>query len=220
MREDSASKAADIAASQVESIVTAAEKAANQMRAEAKRESVAVRRDAEREAKRILKDARAQAKEIVAAARLEAMGVEDQARKDAEVRLEVAQDATDEALADARAMSQGLKRLGEALGDQAQQILRDVQAGHKRLTADLRIAGARERAPEPATPGPRASSGAQARADEAAAITELAARERERGGDGGSGGDGSARDRSPRRGSGGASAIDELDVPSWVEPGS
>ena len=64
-----------------------------------------------------------------------------QARQEAQERLAVAEKAADEALADARAMSNGLRSLGEALSAHAEQILRDVQAGHRRLRADLRLAG-------------------------------------------------------------------------------
>jgi hypothetical protein len=41
-------------------------------------------------------------------------------------------------LADARAVSAGLRQLGATLQDQAERILRDVQAGHKRIRSDLR----------------------------------------------------------------------------------
>jgi hypothetical protein len=41
-------------------------------------------------------------------------------------------------LAHARAVSAGLRQLGLTLGDQAETILREVQAGHRRLRAELR----------------------------------------------------------------------------------
>jgi hypothetical protein len=49
-----------------------------------------------------------------------------------------AEQYADEMLRDARAVSAGLRQLGATLQDQAEKILRDVQAGHKRIRGDLR----------------------------------------------------------------------------------
>ncbi len=50
-----------------------------------------------------------------------------------------AEKAAAEVLAEARALSGGLRQLGKSLEDHADRILRDVQAAHKRMQADLRI---------------------------------------------------------------------------------
>ncbi|MEA2374895.1 MAG: hypothetical protein QOD53_1358, partial [Thermoleophilaceae bacterium] len=42
----------------------------------------------------------------------------------------------------AQAISAGLRQLGASLEGQAERILRDVQAGHRRLMGDLRMEGA------------------------------------------------------------------------------
>ena len=110
-------------------------------------------------------------------------------------RVAVAEKAADEALADARAISSGLRRLGQSLEGYAEQILRDVQAGHRRLRGDLRIAGGGS----PATPGERARrAGAAAETGEPAAA---------------SGAEGGSAPRGRRSG-----PFDEIDVPSWVGP--
>ena len=44
-------------------------------------------------------------------------------------------------LAQAEALSNGLHQLAASLEGQAESILRDVQAGHRRLMADLRVGG-------------------------------------------------------------------------------
>jgi len=78
--------------------------------------------------------------------------------------------------------------LGQSLEDYAERILRDVQAGHRRLRGDLRIAGGGP----PATPGERAR-----RADaEAESAAEAAP----------------ARGSSRRR----ANPFDDIDLPNWV----
>jgi hypothetical protein len=201
---DSASKAAELAARQVEQIVDAAQLASEQIKldaekaAQARRDAVEaelaaqrgsidaeigkLRADAAREAEKERREAADAAKKMRDEAQKEATRLTQQARTEATERVAVAEKAADEALADARAISSGLRRLGQSLESYAEQILRDVQAGHRRLRGDLRVAGGGT----PATPGERAR-----RADS----------ETEEGGSG-----------RRRRGN----PFEEIDLPSWV----
>jgi hypothetical protein len=190
----SSSKAADLAAGQVEAIVAAAQAAADEIRANAEREAAEARAalDAEREKlrtdglaeiERLRRDATAEADRVRTeaskaaeaereSARKSALELESDSRKAAAERVAGAEKAADDALADARAMSAGLRRLGETLSSHAESILRDVQAGHKRLRSDLRVAGGgestrraegRSETPRSETPAPRAAGRGGAR---------------------------------------------------------
>jgi hypothetical protein len=66
----------------------------------------------------------------------------EEARQEAAARIAEAQAAADEVLADAKAVSSGLKQLGQLLTVHAERILRDVQNSHRAISADLRAAGA------------------------------------------------------------------------------
>jgi hypothetical protein len=211
---DSASKAAELAARQVEQIVEAAQLAAEQIKADATKtgaerqaaieaelskqrevleaELKTLRTDAVREAEKERVEAAAEAKKLRDDALKAAAELGKQSQVEAAERVAVAEKAADEALADARAISSGLRRLGQSLEDYAERILRDVQAGHRRLRGDLRIAGGGP----PATPGERAR---RAQPDEPAA--EAPSEE------------GSPARRPGRRG---ANPFDEIDLPSWV----
>jgi hypothetical protein len=208
---DSASKAAEFAARQVEQIVEAAQLASEQIKLDAGKKAedrraaveaeLAKQRAAiEGEIKKLREDATAAAEKERSEAAAEAKKVRDEALKEAAElgkqseteaaeRVAVAEKAADEALADARAISSGLRRLGQSLEDYAERILRDVQAGHRRLRGDLRIAGGGA----PATPGERAR--------------------RATGGED----DGGDSPRPPRSGRRGANPFEEIDVPAWVE---
>jgi hypothetical protein len=61
------------------------------------------------------------------------------ARREADERIARAEQAAAEALAQAEAISGGLRQLAGSLEGQAERILRDVQAGHRRLMGDLRV---------------------------------------------------------------------------------
>jgi hypothetical protein len=211
---DSASKAAELAARQVEQIVEAAQVAAERIKADATKtgeerqaaieaeltkqreildaELKTLRADAIREAEKARAEAAAEAKKLRDDALKEAARLGQQSHTEAAERVAVAEKAADEALADARAISSGLRRLGQSLEDYAERILRDVQAGHRRLRGDLRIAGGGP----PATPGERARR-AQA----------------ERPADGTAGGEPPPTLRAGRRG---GNPFDEIDLPNWV----
>jgi hypothetical protein len=143
------------------------------------------------------------------AALKEAARLGEQAQAEAAERVAVAEKAADEALADARAISSGLRRLGQTLEDYAERILRDVQAGHRRLRGDLRIAGGGA----PATPGERARRAATPDEPEPAArpASERPAESTSRR-PAESTTRGPAESTSRRR----ANPFDDIDVPSWV----
>jgi cell division septum initiation protein DivIVA len=151
---------ADLAAEQVESIVAAAQEAAEEIRKQAKLEvqegekranqdadtiRAEARRDATREldsarrkAARLGEDARQEANTLLEESRAEANELREHTRQEVAGRVEGAEQAAEEVLAEARALSTGLRRLGQSLGEQAERILRDVQAAHQRMRADLR----------------------------------------------------------------------------------
>jgi hypothetical protein len=132
-------------------------------------------------------------------------------------------------LEEAHALHSGMRRLGEVLSDQAERMLRDVQAAHRRMQADLRVSPL-----EPAPPGRARTSVERDPAEpRAAELSEseriIAAAEAAR----------SESERRPRRRDApehepprerevpsrgreapsrarGANPFDDLDVPSWV----
>lgn len=177
MSEFPSSRAADLAAQQVESIVAAADAAAERIRAEAEQEREEARRRAvseadevraevHREAEKELERARREAVRLAEDARREAAALREETRKAVEGRVQAAERAADEVLAEARTISDGLRRLAGTLGSQADGILRDVQAAHRRMQADLRI-GPPEQPPargsrEPARGRPPRTDGSQA----------------------------------------------------------
>lgn len=120
-----ASRAAELAAQQVESIVAAAQTSAQQMADAARREVEAARQEAEQV--RVL--ARESAHEDV-----------ERARKEAAARIREAQEAADEVLAEAKAVSTGMRQLANLLTVHAERILRDVANSHRTISADLRAA--------------------------------------------------------------------------------
>ena len=205
------SRAAELAAQQVEQIVEAAQLAAEQIKldaaaaAEKRRAALEseyaqkgeqlqaqvakLREDASRQAEKERSDADAESKQVRDDALKEAARLGQQAQEEAAERVAIAEQAADEALADARAISSGLRRLGQSLEEYAERILRDVQAGHRRLRGDLRIAGG-----SPAAPGER---------------TRPSGSDESRG---------AAAEAAPSRSGGrrGPNPFDDIDVPSWV----
>ena len=159
---DHASRAAELAAQQVEAIVAAAQEAAAGIESDAEKQLEAqrarleaefasrrqaleeeigrIRKDALTAAEKARNEAEAYASTERRSADEEARRLREESRREAAERVAGAEKAADEALADARAVSGGLKRLGQALEEHAERILRDVQAGHKRLQSDLRVA--------------------------------------------------------------------------------
>jgi hypothetical protein len=206
---DHASKAAELAAQQVEAIVEAAQAAAADIesgaekkleaqRAQLEAEFASRQQALEEEIGRIRKEAVAAAEKARSEAEAyatterrsadeEARRLRDDSRREAAERVVGAEKAADEALADARAVSGGLKRLGQALEEHAERILRDVQAGHKRLQADLRVAARGPGSSSSEEPAPRR------RAPESGA---------------------SATERAPR--SARRRPFDDIDLPEWV----
>jgi len=151
--------AADIAAGQIAAIVTAAEQAAADIAANAEREARELERESERRASEVRKKAIEEGDQLKTEAQAEAVRIAEIARKEADERIEHAQKAADDVLAQAEALSIGLHQLATSLEDQAETILRDVMAGHRRLLADLRVGGCGEAPASPAPPRPERRAG-------------------------------------------------------------
>ena len=215
------SKAADVAAHYVEAIVAAAEESADLLAEQAARDAEEIRAKAREEADRELdaarktaielgQDARRSATREIEEARKEAEQLREQTRRQIEGRVEAAEEAAAQVLGEARTLSSGLRQLGSSLQSQGERILRDVHAAHKRMQADLRIAGPGDEPPRPRGTGAtqrRGSDGdetsSSATAEEREALERAAADLR--------------RSRSPRRARQRENAFDDLDVPRWVE---
>ena len=108
-----------------------------------------------------------------------------------------AEQAAAEVLEEARALSGGLRQLGRSLEEQADRILRDVQAAHRRMQADLRCSGPATSGAGVLAPGPRRP------ADRARRRPDAPAREARRG----------PRGERPN-------PFEDLEVPSWVAASS
>ena len=226
------SRASDLAARQVEQIVSAAQEAAEEIRREARVEQEDLRRwaqedgnevveKARREAEKVLEqarkqavvlgaDARREAEALVADAQDESARTREQTQRAVEGRVAAAEQAAADVLEEARALSGGLRQLGKSLEDHAERILRDVTAAHKRMQADLRVGATRADEPTGAVParGDRAAEGAP-RSTPARRAYVKGRDDGERGAD-----RDDASDDRPRRG-----PLDDLEVPSWVGQG-
>ena len=194
--EGKGSKAAEIAARQVESIVAVAEATAAELAEQAARQAEEIRAKGRADAARHMDEAREQAAQL-----------REEARRQIEERLAIAEEAASQVLEEAQVLSSGLRQLGSSLQSQGERILRDVQAAHRRMQADLRVSAPapdelpvrRAAAPEPR--GDRGAGGSTATPEERAALERAAAELRD-------------TDRGSRRGRPGRL---ELDVPAWVE---
>ena len=170
-------RASDVAARQVEQIVSAAMEAAEQIREDAQRDLIAIRERGEREVDQALngarkeailltQEARRDAEDIVKDANAEATRLRDSTERAVQGRVAAAEKAAAEVLAEARALSGGLNQLGRSLEEQANRILRDVSAAHKRMQADLRIAAPAKRpAPSASSDGPAPETPALGRSE-------------------------------------------------------
>jgi cell division septum initiation protein DivIVA len=116
----------------------AAEQAGEQTRSKAQEQADAIVAAAEEKAKKVEGDARREADSKLQEARTEAVRLGEEARREAAARVADAEQAAEDMLADAKAVSAGLRALGRTLSDSAEKILRDVQTGHKRIRGDLR----------------------------------------------------------------------------------
>ncbi len=133
------SRAAELAAQQVEQIVAAAQGAADEIRAEAEGARKAARDEGKREAEQIRQKAKDESEAELMESRKQAVMMGQQAREEAEARVAGAERAAADVLKEAQALSGGLRQLGRSLEEQADRILRDVQAAHRRMQADLRV---------------------------------------------------------------------------------
>jgi hypothetical protein len=116
------SRAAELAAEQVESIVSVAQAGAEKLTRAAREEAESVR----------------------ALARESAHADVEHARKEASARIREAQEAADDVLEQTKAVSSGMKQLAHLLTTHAERILRDVTNSHRAMTADLRAAARNE----------------------------------------------------------------------------
>jgi hypothetical protein len=112
------SRAAELAAEQVESIVGVAQASAEKLTRAAREEAESVR----------------------ALARESAQADVEHARQEASERIREAQEAADDVLEQTKAVSSGMKQLAHLLTTHAERILRDVTNSHRAMTADLRAA--------------------------------------------------------------------------------
>jgi cell division septum initiation protein DivIVA len=213
------SGAAERASREVESILAAAEAAAEQLKADAREDAKEMLAESRRRAEQALEEARTQAIEIDRTARREAKQQLDGAEKDSaqireqtrraiEGRVAEAEQAAAQVLEEAQTLSSGLRRLGESLGDQGERILREVQAAHKQMQADLRVAPEEPRRASRLGPSGRPLEPRRARPRGTGRAEELAATVREA--EAGRGAAPPAGERS--RGN----PFEDLDVPDWV----
>ena len=113
------SRAAELAAQQVEAIVAAAQASAEKVTSAAREEAESVR----------------------ALAHESAQNEVESAQREAAARIREAQAAADDVLAEAKAVSAGMRQLAHLLTTHAERILRDVQNSHRAISADLRAVG-------------------------------------------------------------------------------
>ena len=165
----------------------------------ARREAGEISEKARSEASSLRREATAAAQEARERAQAVAAGIEKEARARAEELVAGAQEAADEALREARAVSGGLRRLGESLNQQAERMLTDVQAAHRQISSDLRVAS-----------GGRAASGARG------ASAEPLPWERRRDTEAREGEAGEPPPRRAERDRGADSPAFDIDVPSWT----
>lgn len=207
-------RASDLAAEQVEQIVSAAHAAAEEMRNEAELDSRDIRSAAQREGQEAVESARRSVSEELAKARKQAIVLGRDARRDADAllgdakeeadeirekarravdgRVAAAERAAAEVLEEARALSSGLHQLGKALEDHAERILRDVTAAHKRMRSELRVGGALGGVGETRVAGP----GSEGHGPNDPGSSEVGATSR------------------PKR----RNPFEEIEVPPWVGP--
>ena len=173
------SRAAELAAQQVEQIVAAAQDAADKIRDEAQAERKEARAQGKRDAERIRKKAKAEAEAEVMESRKQAVIMGQQAQQEAEQTLAEAQGRRRSGCASRRGApsraawpapsaprprcSRRPRRCpaacttsGRSLEEHADRILRDVQAAHRRMQADLRVQSGDEL---PASSSSRAAPG-------------------------------------------------------------
>jgi len=171
-------RASDLAARQVEQIVGAAQEAAAQIEAVAERELEDLRDRAQREGEQLREQATRDSETELNAARKEAILLTEEAKRDAEKilsdaksesaklreqteiavqgRTASAEKAAADVLEEARALSGGLTQLGRSLESQAERILREVTAAHKRMQGELRIESGGSLTPVAAPPAAEA----------------------------------------------------------------
>lgn len=160
----SESKVAELAAQRVESILVAAETAAEQIKQEARDQVAAEVADARKRAAEVEQrardqaiefdtDSRREAERVLGEARRRARQIKDQTKRSVEGRVDRADAAAAEMVGHAEALSQGLLKLGELLTEEGERILRDVRAARRdmRSQLDAAIRGESEPVEAPST---------------------------------------------------------------------
>ena len=159
----SESRAAELAAQQVESILEAAEAAAEQIKQEAREEVAAETAGARQRAAELEQRARDQAMEFDEDTRREAerllddaqrraTQIREQTKRSVAGRVDRAEAAANEMVGHAEALSEGLLKLGGLLTEQGERILRDVRTARRQMRVNLTAAIEGEGA-EPAANG-------------------------------------------------------------------
>jgi vacuolar-type H+-ATPase subunit E/Vma4 len=147
----SESRAAELAAQQVESILQAAESAAEQIKKEAREEVAAATAGARQRAADLEQRARDQALEfdedtrreaerLLEDAQRRATQIREQTKRSVAGRVDRAEAAANEMVGHAEALSEGLLKLGELLTEQGERILRDVRTARREMRANLTAA--------------------------------------------------------------------------------
>ena len=130
------SRAAELAAQQVESIVAVAQESAEKLTRAAREEAASVK----------------------ALARESAQADVEAARNEASARIRDAQEAADDVLEQTKAVSSGMKQLAHLLTTHAERILRDVTNSHRAMSADLRAAARNEPLADVDEPAPEGAA--------------------------------------------------------------
>ena len=106
---------------------------------------------------REVKDAHEEARRIRHEAERRARDIMEDARKQSAAMLAEARATADAALEDAKRLRDALHKTADALTNQADQLVRDVNLAHRELLASLRLPGVAQRdAPRAPRPAPSA----------------------------------------------------------------
>lgn len=129
------------ASARVAEIVEAAERAADQLRAQGEQRMLERIAEGDRAADNRVKAAEAEALEVLSAAQDEADRLRESARGDARDIIAEARGAAREVLRDGTELSGNLRELSDSLRANAELLLRDVRLAHAEMTARLDQAG-------------------------------------------------------------------------------
>jgi F0F1-type ATP synthase membrane subunit b/b' len=151
-------------AERIQGILAEAEASAERIRGDARREARRMldegRRRAEaeleharRQALELRRDTKAEADRMLRHAHEQSLRSREQTRRAIAGRVETAEAAADEVLADALALSEGLRRLGSLLAEQGEEILREIKRSRRQMRERLEVP-VPEAPPRPTVDGP------------------------------------------------------------------